>query len=115
MWNPDFGWGFGHGLMAVFGTVIATFAWILCFSVLVAVLFLLVRFLLVATRAAQLYIDRHEPRPAAPVAPASPSAPAPESAPRTSTMRSAPPKPAPKAPPRSPATAKAAPKKPPAS
>lgn len=80
MWNPDFGWGFGHGLAAIFANIVMAFAWILFLSVTIAVLFLLVRFLLVATRAAQFYVAHHEPqRPAAPVKPAAsatPTAPA---------------------------------------
>ena len=59
MWNPGFGWGIGHGLFSLFGNIIAGLAFILCVSVTIAVLFLLVRFLLVATRAAQLYVDRN--------------------------------------------------------
>ena len=76
MWNPDFGWGFGHGLAAIFANIVMAFAWILCLSVTIAVLFLLVRFLLVATRAAQFYVAHHEPqRPAAPVKPAASATP----------------------------------------
>ena len=76
MWNPDFGWGFGHGLAAIFANIVMAFAWILCLSVTIAVLFLLVRFLLVATRAAQFYVAHHEPqRPAAPVKPATSATP----------------------------------------
>ncbi|HEY9499362.1 MAG TPA: hypothetical protein VIQ78_10095, partial [Terrimesophilobacter sp.] len=77
MWNPDFGWGFGHGLIGIFANIVAGLAWILCLTVTIAVLFLLVRFLLVGTRAAQLYIARHEPQhPVAPATPASPVTPA---------------------------------------
>ena len=76
MWNPDFGWGFGHGLAAIFANIVMAFAWILCLSVTIAVLFLLVRFLLVATRAAQFYVAHHEPqRPATPVKPAASATP----------------------------------------
>ena len=61
MFNPGFGWGFGHGLFSVFANVVAGLAFMLCVTITLAVLFLLVRFLLVGTRAAQLYVARHEP------------------------------------------------------
>ena len=58
-------WGFGS-VGHVFTAVIAGLWFILVFVVAVGVLFLLVRFLLVATRAAQLYVAKNAP--AAPVA-----------------------------------------------
>ncbi len=140
MWNPDFGWGFGHGLLTIFASLIGVFVWVLCFSVAVAVLFLLVRFLLVGTRAAQLYVAKNEPpRPAAPAVPRAPASPAPKAAPaRTDAAPAAaapasasasavkpasgaaprtaakvtPPKPVTKTPPKTPAARRAAPKKP---
>jgi predicted lipid-binding transport protein (Tim44 family) len=88
-----FGWGFGHGLMGVFVNIVGAFLWIICASVLIGVLFLLVRFLLVGTRAAQLYVAKHEPpRPVAPAAP--PAAPAaasgPDAVPTTAASAAAP-------------------------
>ena len=72
MFTPDFGWG--HQLASVFGLVIWVVFCLLAFSVIVALIFLLVRFLLIGTRAAQLYVARHEPprvmpEPAPPAAP----------------------------------------------
>ena len=64
MFTPNFGWG--HQLASVFGFVIWVLLCLLAFSVVVALVFLLVRFLLVGTRAAQLYVDRHEPPRARP-------------------------------------------------
>ena len=66
MFIPNFGWG--NQLAAVFGVILWVFLCVLAFSVAVAVIFLLVRFLLVGTRAAQLYIASTEPpRPAGPI------------------------------------------------
>ncbi|MDF1479229.1 hypothetical protein PYV02_09065 [Leifsonia sp. H3M29-4] len=62
MWG--FGW-FGH----VVGTIIGGLLTLFAVLVIAGLVFLLVRFLIVATRAAQLYVDRH-----APTTPASPAA-----------------------------------------
>lgn len=59
-----FGW-FGH----VVGTIIGGLLTLFAVLVIAGLVFLLVRFLIVATRAAQLYVDRH-----APTTPASPAA-----------------------------------------
>jgi len=61
--DDDFGfgggrWGFGFGL---FWRVASTIAGLMIALAIVAVLVLLVRYLIVATRAAQLYVDAHEP------------------------------------------------------
>ena len=55
--------------------VLGGFVWLLFIALMLAVLFFLIRFLLVATRAAQLYVNRHAPAepartPAATTAPA---------------------------------------------
>ncbi len=53
----------GHGApAAVFGvlaTLVSVLFFLVCLAVVVGLLFLLVRFLLVATKAAQLYVDKH--------------------------------------------------------
>jgi hypothetical protein len=61
---PGWGAGFGHGailfgaLAVVVGAIVALFL----FVALVAFLFLLVRFLIVGTKAAELYIAEHAAR-----------------------------------------------------
>src|SRR5690606_30042484 len=77
-----FGPGFG-GFFGVLGRLAEVLGTVVIAAVVVGVTVLLVRFLLVATRAAQLYVDRHEPpkpptgrRSYAPEPPA-PAAPAP--------------------------------------
>src|SRR4051812_48485901 len=71
MWNPYGGPfdGIAHGL----GLLVLGFIWIIVLAVIVAVLVLLVRFLLVATTAAKLYVAEHSPA-AAVVDAASPAA-----------------------------------------
>jgi cytoskeletal protein RodZ len=76
-YGPD---NFGHAAPAVFGilaTLVSVLFFLVCLAVVVGLLFLLVRFLLVATKAAQLYVAEHEP--AKPVEPtvASPVTPTP--------------------------------------
>lgn len=51
-----YGWGFGHGFMSIMGGMFFAMIWMLCFIAVVGILFLLVRFLLIGTRAAQLYV-----------------------------------------------------------
>ena len=70
------GYGLGHGFIGVIGALVYALFALLVLVVVVGLIFLLVRFLLVATRAAQLYVAEHEP--ARPVAPAccTPAAPA---------------------------------------
>ena len=59
-----FGPGFG-GFFGVLGRLAEVLGTVVIAAVVVGVTVLLVRFLLVATRAAQLYVDRHElPKPA---------------------------------------------------
>lgn len=111
-----FGWGMGGGFLSVIGGMFVLLLWFVCFAVAVALIFLLVRFLLVGTRAAQLYVARHEPaKPAASAmgsapAPAAsaPAAPAPIVTPAAATPAKAPTKPTAT----KPAAAKSAPVKP---
>ena len=84
--GPGFGpWGGGwwHALTLVIGG----FIWLLAIALTLAVLFFLIRFLLVATRAAQLYVNQHAPaepaRPVTPTTPAATTAPAAPTAPTT--------------------------------
>ncbi|WP_168626505.1 MULTISPECIES: hypothetical protein [unclassified Cryobacterium] len=61
--GPGWGWGWGfENLSHVFLSLLNAFIWLLLLAVLVATLFLLIRFLLVGTRAAQLYIEKNAPR-----------------------------------------------------
>jgi predicted lipid-binding transport protein (Tim44 family) len=76
MWG--FGW-FGHLVGTIIGGLLTLFAVL----VIAGLVFLLVRFLIVATRAAQLYVDRHAP--AAPTSPAASAAATP-----TTTTKAAP-------------------------
>ncbi|MHB1172497.1 MAG: hypothetical protein ACYCZY_08375 [Lacisediminihabitans sp.] len=72
---PGFGWGYGFA--SIIGGIVSGFFALLMFAVAVGLIFLLVRFLLVATRAAQLYVAKNEPpRPTVPAA-AAPAAPGP--------------------------------------
>ena len=80
-----FGNGFG-GFVGFLSAIAQIIGGLIITAVLVGVTILLVRFLLVGTRAAQLYLDRHEPRRPDPDAdryrPQAPTpAPAPASAP----------------------------------
>lgn len=89
MYGPGFdGAPFGHLIF----TIISGLVTLIGLAIIIAVLFLLVRFLLVATKAAQVYVDRHTPTetatPASPIvstAPASstPVTPRPATKPRT--------------------------------
>jgi hypothetical protein len=102
------GGGPGFGLYSIFADVAAGLAFILGFVIVVGLIVLLVRFLLVATRAAELYVANNRPAEHAvtptPVTPEPPAPPAPEAtssvattpvvAPaRTSTPRTRTPKP----------------------
>ena len=106
MFGPDmYGNGFGH----VIGAIVGAFLGFFLFLVGVALIFLLVRFLLVATRAAHIYVAKNSPAPAPrsttpgsgsagpAYAPHTPPAAAPASPPPTTTTpttpTSAPPKP----------------------
>lgn len=70
--GPGFGpWG---GWLHAVTLILGGFVWLLGVALLLAVVFFLIRFLLVATRAAQIYVNRHspaEPERAADTAPAS--------------------------------------------
>src|SRR5690606_32240849 len=90
----DFTPPFGFAPLHLFGAIMYGLFSFLALVAAIAVVFLLVRFLLVATKAAQLYVARHEPArdttpptvPAAavptPPAPESPTAPEPPTATR---------------------------------
>jgi predicted lipid-binding transport protein (Tim44 family) len=110
MFNDGPGMGFGpfaHILM----TILSGVAFLVSFAIVAGLLFLLVRFLLVATQAAQIYVAKN--RPATPVAPTTtaPAATAPAS---TKPATVAPAKPTTAPAPVKPATAPRTPKTPPA-
>ncbi|CAN5387025.1 hypothetical protein BH10ACT6_BH10ACT6_11710 [soil metagenome] len=48
---------FGHGLANVFGAIVGFLGSLILFAVVVTVLFFLIRFLIIGTKAAQLYLD----------------------------------------------------------
>ncbi len=73
MFDLGFGWGMGSGFLSMIGGMLFFAMWFVCFVVAVAVIFLLVRFLLIGTRAAQIYVAQNEP--ARPVAPPATTAP----------------------------------------
>ena len=77
----------GAGALGLAGLVVWGFFSLLALAVIVGLVFLLVRFLLVATRAAQLYVQKNEPAktvaPPAPTVPPVPSAPASATTPTT--------------------------------
>ena len=84
MYGPGFdGPPFGHLIFTIIGGLV----WLIALAITIAVLVLLIRFLLVATKAAQVYVARNapvEPSPAATpaAAPTTPAAP-PATKPRT--------------------------------
>ena len=72
--GPRIDMGFGHWWQ-IMTLILGGFVWLLFIALMLAVLFFLIRFLLVATRAAQLYVNQHAPAepartPAATTAPA---------------------------------------------
>ena len=74
--GPGYGFGIWHALQTAFMAIGA----FLLLLIVLTVAALLVRYLLVATKAAELYVAQHGTRPAAPdtvVAPAAPAAPEP--------------------------------------
>ncbi len=82
--GPGWGWGWGfENLSRVFLGLLNAFIWLLMLAVLAGTLFLLIRFLLVGTRAAQLYIEKNAPRhpDAAAPGPTSPSPSSPSQSP----------------------------------
>ncbi len=109
-----FGWGFGQGLIGMFAHVVGAVFWMIGFSIAGAVLFVLLRFLIIATRAAQLYIAQNEPRRQAadPETAATPATPAKATPAEAAPAKAAPAKktPAAKAAPKSAAAPAAAPK-----
>ena len=109
MFGPGMGF---HGAFGFLAGLISVLFFLLCLAVVIGLIFLLVRFLLVGTRAAQLYVAQHEPakpaatetivtaRPAA--APATTTAPATAAKPATTTKPATTSRPrTPKAPPAS--------------
>jgi hypothetical protein len=66
--------GYGHGglLWGILGFIASVIGTLVLLAVVAGVLFLLVRFLLVATKAAKIYVANNTP--AAPVEPAAPAA-----------------------------------------
>ena len=60
----NFDWG--NRVAHLMGEIIEAFIILICVAVLAGLIFLLVRYLLVATRAAQLYVAQHEPPRATP-------------------------------------------------
>ncbi|TQL47494.1 hypothetical protein FB562_0557 [Homoserinimonas aerilata] len=55
-----YGFGFGHGFLATGAIVLQLFIAFIAFAVVAGLVFLLVRFLLVATRAAQIYVNKND-------------------------------------------------------
>ena len=111
MYGPGPGWGFG-----ILAHIATFFGGLVLAAALIVLTILLVRYLIVATRAAQLYVDAHsapgatppaatEPPPATPPAPAATS-PAPAATPTPPAATPPPTKPAPR--PRTPKTPPAA-------
>ena len=84
---------FGHGALAVLNAVVGVIGSVILFGLIVVVLFFLIRFLIVGTKAAQLYLDTHRraadsatPPPTPPPTPTPTSTAPPQStAPPTST------------------------------
>lgn len=91
MYGPGFdGAPFGHLIFTIIGGLV----WLIALAITIAVLFLFIRFLLVATKAAQVYVARNAPvEPTA--APSTPATTAPVATPPTTKPRT------PKAPPAS--------------
>jgi uncharacterized membrane protein len=83
--------GPGFGMFGgIIQDVIVGLFFLVCLAVVIALLVVIVRFLLVATRAAEIYIAKNnQPRPLEPVAPAAatPTPVAPVSAPRAHTAK----------------------------
>jgi predicted lipid-binding transport protein (Tim44 family) len=107
------GMGF-NPFVQFFVTALTGVAFLVSFAIIAGLIFLLVRFLLVATQAAQIYVAQN--RPAEPVAPAAAS-PAPAATPAAApaaTPAAAPAKPTPAATKPAPVTKPSSPKTPPA-
>jgi hypothetical protein len=87
-------YGPGHGFFGGLWHIAAFLGGLVLTAALVALAVLLVRYLVVATRAAQLYIDAHSAPGSAPAAteppPATPPAPAAKPAPRPRTPKTPP-------------------------
>ncbi|MBX3094289.1 MAG: hypothetical protein KF680_07125 [Cryobacterium sp.] len=74
MVKSDFFLNFGNSILASFLGAISVFAFIVAAIITIGLLYVIVRYLLVTTRAAQVYIDLNAPAKPAPVAPAAPAA-----------------------------------------
>jgi cell division protein FtsN len=77
------------GIAQVLNLLIHGFFALVMFAVVVGLIFLLVRFLLVATKAARIYIDQNGSEPAAPPKPAAPTTSATRATPATSAAAKA--------------------------
>jgi predicted lipid-binding transport protein (Tim44 family) len=101
--NPGIGLG-GVGFFGgIFADILAGLVFIICFIVVVGVLFVLIRFLLVATRAAQIYVAKNSAdRPTARAVPSAPAASAPATATKPPTAPATAAKPATRPAPRTP-------------
>ena len=91
--GPGFG-PWGGDWWRILSWVVGGFVWLLFIALMLAVLFFLIRFLLVATKAAQLYVNQHAPaepaRPAAATTPAATTKPVAKPATKPSTPRTPP-------------------------
>lgn len=76
MVKSDFFLNFGNSILASFLGAISVFAFIVGAIITIGLLYVIVRYLLVTTRAAQVYIDLNAPAKPAPAAPTAPAAPA---------------------------------------
>lgn len=106
MVKSDFFLNFGNSILASFLGAISVFVFIVAAIITIGLLYIIVRYLLVTTRAAQVYIDLNAPAPVAPAAPAPAKAAPATPAAKTSAARAA----ATKAPVAKATAAKAAPK-----
>lgn len=82
--NPFDGPYGGFGFFWPLGVIVWGFVSLLAFAVIVGLIFLFVRFLLIGTRAAQLYIATNEPVRPAPPTSSTTAAPVPAAAPAQS-------------------------------
>jgi hypothetical protein len=73
MFGPGYGWGIWHAIQAAFVAI----GGLLLLIIFLGLAVLLVRFLLVATRAAELYVAQNRSQPTAPDAAVAPSSIAP--------------------------------------
>ena len=69
--DGPWGWNAFGAVWLVGGAVL----WLIGIAIVLAVVFFTIRFLIIATKAAQLYVERHSPEASAAVPPASTTAP----------------------------------------